>query len=221
MKIGTPPWCCPRRTEFWRLCCASWRSAYGIGAVAGNRARTSSLAARHSAVKSQPRKLKGPEASLLLAHAISTKNKHLLATYSVPARGFTAAVSVFRGTPPPKPLICKSVLNHFGARFRPRWADPTGEELLLLCAILSFAVADIIKTSFDYRSQMVHISSLTFTSVSGKQKTLLPQGKQGRKNLRSILYLLTSGLSKPASGFCPRYDLDRPRLNTQPWLNRL
>ena len=35
-----------------------------IGAVAGNRTRTCSLARSHSAVKSQPRKLKGPEVSL-------------------------------------------------------------------------------------------------------------------------------------------------------------
>ena len=52
-------------------------------------------------------KLKGPGAFMLPARAISTKNKHLLAIYSIPARGFTAAVSVFRGTPPPKPLDCK------------------------------------------------------------------------------------------------------------------
>ena len=57
--------------------------------------------------RSQPRKLKGPGAFMLPAHAISTKNKHLLVIYSIPTRGFTAAVSVFRGTPPAKPLICK------------------------------------------------------------------------------------------------------------------
>ena len=34
-------------------------------------------------------------------------------------------------------------------------------------------------------------------------------------------YLLTSGLSKFVSGACPLYDVDRLRLNTQPWLNRL
>jgi hypothetical protein len=62
----------------------------------------------------------------LPARAISIKNKHLLVIYSIPTRGFTAAVSVFRGTPPPKPLNCKSVSNHFGARIRQRWADPTG-----------------------------------------------------------------------------------------------
>src|SRR6266513_1683287 len=70
--------------------------------------------------------IKGPGAFALPAHAISIKNKHLLVIYSIPARGFTAAVSVFRGTPPPKPLICKSVANHFSARLRSRWAQPTG-----------------------------------------------------------------------------------------------
>src|SRR6266705_4054843 len=78
-----------------------------------------------STLNSQPER-KGPEAFVLPAHAISIKNKHLLVIYSIPARGFTAAVSVFRGTPPPKPLICKSVSNHLGARLRSRWADPIG-----------------------------------------------------------------------------------------------
>jgi len=53
---------------------------------------------------------------MLPARAISTKNKHLLAIYSIPARGFTAAVSVFRGTPPPKPFNCKIWFSRFGAR---------------------------------------------------------------------------------------------------------
>jgi hypothetical protein len=43
----------------------------------------------------------------LPAQAISTKNKHLLAIYAIPARGFMAVVSVFRGTPPAKPLEWK------------------------------------------------------------------------------------------------------------------
>jgi hypothetical protein len=65
MKVGRPPRCCPERTEFWRLGRASWRAAYvDIGAVVGNRTRTCSVAGSHSAVKSQPRKLKGPKASL-------------------------------------------------------------------------------------------------------------------------------------------------------------
>ena len=93
------------------------------------------------------RKLKGPGAVALPAHAISTKNKHLLVIYAIPARGFTAAVSVFGGTPPPKPLICKSVSNQFGARLRWRRAEPTGGKPRLSCANLRFAAADIIETS--------------------------------------------------------------------------
>ena len=82
------------------------------------------------------------------ARAISIKNKHLLVVYSTPTRGFTAAVSVFMGTPPAKPLICKSVSNHLGALISDLWADPTGEEFCILCDILSFVLPDIIETSF-------------------------------------------------------------------------
>ena len=122
---GRPPRCCPERTEFWRLCCASWRAA------CENRCDPS---ARHNGGRPQGSKLKGPEAFALPAHAISIKNKHLLVIYSIPARGFTAAVSVFRGTPPPKPLKCKSVANHFGARLRSRWAEPIVGKPRLSCA---------------------------------------------------------------------------------------
>jgi hypothetical protein len=45
-----------------------------------------------------------------------------LVIYSIPTRGFTAAVSVFRGTPPPKPLECKFWLNTTGALFGDQWA---------------------------------------------------------------------------------------------------
>ena len=58
----------------------------------------------------------------LPARAISTKNKHLLVIYSIPTRGFTAAVSVFKGTPPPKPLECKFWLNTIGALLCDLWA---------------------------------------------------------------------------------------------------
>jgi hypothetical protein len=71
---------------------------------------------------------------MLPARAISIKNKHLLVIYSIPTRGFTAVVSVFRGTPPAKPLICKSVANHPGALLSDRWADPAGGKRWLSCA---------------------------------------------------------------------------------------
>jgi len=41
------------------------------------------------------------------AREFLTRNKHLLAIYSIPTRGFTADVSVFWGTPPAKPFDCK------------------------------------------------------------------------------------------------------------------
>jgi hypothetical protein len=100
--------------------------------------------------------------------------------YSIPARGFTAAVSVFGGTPPPKPLKCKSVANQSGPRLCSRWANPTGEKPELLCAKFSFA-ADIIETSLIHPSQMYHLWLLLFHHRFRKTKTLLTRGKQGRK----------------------------------------
>jgi len=70
-----------------------------------------------------------------------------LVIYATPTRGFTAAVSVFMGTPPAKPLICKSVSNHLGALISNRWADPTGEAFCSLGTIFDFVLTDIIKTS--------------------------------------------------------------------------
>ena len=113
---------------------------------------------------------------MLPARAISIKNKHLLVIYSIPTRGFTAAVSVFRGTPPAKPLICKSVSNLPGALISDLWADPTGEEFCILGAIFSLVRSDIIKTSFYVCSQSVHLSfrdSLFHCSFQGNKKPCL------------------------------------------------
>ena len=120
------------------------------------------------------REIKRAGSFTLPAHAISTKNKHLLVIYSIPTRGFTAAVSVFRGTPPPKPLECKFWLNTLGALACGRWADPIGGEPRLSCARFSFVSVDIIEMSPSFRSQIVHLSFLHSVSVThGKQKTLL------------------------------------------------
>jgi len=113
-------------------------------------------------------KLKGPGAASvcgrpqgpLPAHAISTKNKHLLVIYSIPTRGFTAAVSVFMGTPPAKPLECKFWLNTTGALFCSRWAEPTGGEPRLSSAFFSFVSVDIIEMSPSFCSQIVHLRFL-------------------------------------------------------------
>ena len=82
------------------------------------------------------------------ARAISKKNKHLLKPWSVPTRGFTAAVSVFRGTPPPKPSKCKSVLNRFGALGSDPWTWTIGGEFCIPGARFDLVQSDIIKTSF-------------------------------------------------------------------------
>ena len=95
--------------------------------------------------RSEGWKLKGPGAFLTLpAHAISTKNKHLLVIYSIPARGFTAAVSVFRGTPPTKPFDCKIWFWHSGALSRDRGAHPTGGEPRFSRAHFRLVPGDII-----------------------------------------------------------------------------
>lgn len=102
---------------------------------------------------------------ILPAHAISTKNKHLLVIYSIPTRGFTAAVSVFMGTPPTKPLECKFWLNTTRALLLERWADPIGGEPRLSCASLSFVSIDIIEMSPSFRSQIVHLWFVDSVSV--------------------------------------------------------
>ena len=120
------------------------------------------------------REIKRAGSYSLPARAISTKNKHLLAIYSIPTRGFTAAVSVFRGTPPPKPLECKSWLNTIGALLCDQWAQPIGGEPRLSCARLNFVSVDIIKMPPSFRSQIVHLSFLhSVMVIEGKQKTLL------------------------------------------------
>ena len=105
------------------------RSPKEIGAAAGNRTRKVAVR-KHSTwqedilLLNHSRESKRAGSDLVLpAHAISTKNKHLLAIYSIPTRGFTAAVSVFRGTPPPKPLECKFWLNTIGALLCDECAD--------------------------------------------------------------------------------------------------
>src|SRR5258706_2742037 len=129
---------------------------------------------------------------VLPAHAISTKNKHLLVIYSIPTRGFTVALSVFRGTPPPKPLECKFWLNTIGPVLCDRWTYATGGEHRLSRARLSFVSVDIIEMSPSFRSQIVHLS-LCF-SVFGRfrenKKPCLHLGKQGLKKSRSSVTCL-------------------------------
>src|SRR5436189_6050933 len=104
---------------------------------------------------------------------------------AIPTHGFTVVLSVFWGTPPAKPLNCKSVSNRLGALFGQRWAGPTGGTPWHSCAAIRLALLDIIKTSFRYDSQSVYLSFSWFTVHRSRtdKKTLLTCGKQGVKNL--------------------------------------
>src|SRR5207253_6551288 len=81
-------------------------------------------------------------------------------SFQIPTRGFTAAVSVFKGTPPPKPLECKFWLNTTGAHLCKRWGHSTSGEPRLSRDCLSFVLVDIIEMSPSFRSQIVHLSFL-------------------------------------------------------------
>src|SRR2546423_15067782 len=74
---------------------------------------------------------------------------------AIPTHGFTVVLSVFWGTPPAKPLNCKSVSNRLGALFGSRWADPTGGTPRHSCASIRLALSDIIKMSLCCPSQTV------------------------------------------------------------------
>ena len=161
--IGTPSRCCPEQAEFWRLGCASWRPAYlrlvRLPGIAPGRApwQGAILLLDHN------REIKRAGSFVLPARAISIKNKHLLAIYSIPTRGFTAAVSVFRGTPPAKPLRCKSVSILPRPLISDVWADPTRGKHWLSGFGIRLALSDIIETSCCFCSRTVHLSLLPFT----------------------------------------------------------
>ena len=46
---------------------------------------------------------------------------------AIPTRGFTAALSVFRGTPPAKPLDCKILFARSGGAIDRSWAYHAGD----------------------------------------------------------------------------------------------
>jgi hypothetical protein len=137
-----------------------------------------------------------------------------LAIYEIPTRGFAAAVSVFGGTPPPKPLDCKIRLNTLGAHFLERWADPTGGEPRLSRATFIIVSIDIIEMSPSSQSQFIHLS-VRVLIIRGKQKTLLALRLAGFGEIYGFsLYLLASRLFHFDSRDLPRDEMDKPRLNT-------
>ena len=110
------------------------------------------------------------------ARVISTKNKHLLAIYSIPTRGFTAVVSVFEGTPPPKPLKlnCKIRFRVVVVAVGGAWAHPTGDDFILVFAKISLSPEDITWMSRFSCSQIVHLTLTAIHTVSSAGKTKNP-----------------------------------------------
>jgi len=149
-----------------------------VGAVAGSRTRTCALAQRHSPLKSQPRKLKGRD--LFQSRPMPFQQRTNTSCYlAIPTHGFTVVLSVFWGTPPAKPLNCKSVSNRLGARIRSAWAHHTGGTSFRSCASIRLALSDITRTSFCYRSRTLHLSFRPSGRFQGNKKPCLLCGKQG------------------------------------------
>src|SRR5256885_16995353 len=101
---------------------------------------------------------------------------------AIPTHGFTVVLSVFWGTPPAKPLKCKSVSNRLGARFRQRWTESTGGKPRLSCASIRLLLSDIIKTSFSFYSQCSAFRyrvPLLYPFRGGNKKPCFHSGKQG------------------------------------------
>ena len=111
---------------------------------------------------------------MLPARAISTKNKHLLVIYSIPTRGFTAAVSVFRGTPPPKPSKCKIRFLVSGDAIDRSWPHRVGDDSKLALAKINLSPEDITWMSRYSCSQIVRLSLNAIPTVSFAGKTKNP-----------------------------------------------
>ena len=93
---------------------------------------------------------------------------------AIPTHGFTVVLSVFWGTPPAKPLNCKSVSNRLGARIRSAWTHHTGGTLRHSCDRIRLALSDIIKTSFSFHSQFyLPFSLIVNRYIFRQQKTPL------------------------------------------------
>src|ERR1039457_778664 len=77
---------------------------------------------------------------------------------AIPTRGFTAAVSVFRGQPPTQRLICKIRFALFGDLVDLSWADPIGDDSKLVLAKFSLSPEDITWMSLYSCSQIFTLS---------------------------------------------------------------
>ena len=121
---------------------------------------------------------------------------------AIPTHGFTVVLSVFGGTPPAKPLNCKSVSNRLGARIRSVWTHHIGGTLWHSCDRIRLALSDIIKTSFSYHSQFqLPFALIVDRCIFRQQKTLLTRGKQGVEILFRLVTCLPFHYPNSIRGF--------------------
>ncbi len=119
--------------------------------------------------------IKGPGVVSLPAHAMPFQQRTNTSCYlAIPTHGFTVVLSVFGGTPPAKPLNCKSVSNRLGARIRPVWTHHAGGTPRHSCDRFRLALSDILKTSFAFHSQFrLPFALIVNRHIFRQQKTLL------------------------------------------------
>ena len=118
------------------------------------------------AVKSQPQESKRARSVVRPSPMPFQQRTNTSCYLAIPTHGFTVVLSVFRGTPPAKPLDCKIRPNSSGALSCDLWADPTGGEPRLSRAFLCFVPGDIIKTSVSFFSQCVAFRCQFFLSCA-------------------------------------------------------
>jgi len=94
--------------------------------------------------------------------------------YSIPTRGFTAVVSVFWGTPPPKPLKCKICFALPGGAMDRSWAYHIGDQQMLVLAKINLSPEDITWMSRYSCSQIVLLSLTAIHSANCAEKIKNP-----------------------------------------------
>jgi len=85
---------------------------------------------------------------------------------AIPTHGFTVALSVFRGTPPAKPLNCKIRFAVSGRAISRAWAHHAGDDSKLVLAKFNLPPEDITWMSCYSCSQIANLSLIAICTVT-------------------------------------------------------
>ena len=209
-RSGKPSRVLPPSRQSFGDSTARWCPAcLDIGAAAGNRTRTCSLARRRSAAKSQPRKLKGPgDVCALPARAISTKIKHLLVISGSQPAVSRRLFRCLRAHLLRSPLTVNPGQTHATCWIATGGHTPPAENLGSPTS--QFVLASRTSARCRVLSHSPCRSFRSLVSVSlvhrGKQKAPLTIGNRAGKSWSSLdaLYLLT--FVDLAGGYVPGLD---------------